>query len=453
MIRLVYISFIFLISPSCKDKQKDDFNFSIKNQVSEIAVEETLKKYISAYDIPYLLKEDVDSILENEEKIKNDKEYRNEFISKARRRRSGIEKLAYIPYNKTRVPFLFKRFLLPNELSSFHKDSLSDFVMLYELYKHRKDTITSVTKYVRFLEDEEIHKLIKGNFKDSASYQELATSRFNKDSIESSTRFHIIKDSLQSIVHPIDSMVPFGPKPLGRLIENNIESIGFHNNGVDSLTDEQTQSRKDIYTIWMYFLKFHPYADADLSEYYEEKLLPPIKTYQFIDLGIEILHDDQIIDPKYLHFQTRISNIGNYEVYYSTTGVDSDNNNCGIHNKEEKNCCFAKEGYNCNSVGYLTLYNRKNQDATIIPAYVLQNTQSYGFQLQFPYIEDSTIHVFEGYSMYDWFVTKDGNITRYLENKSGVKTNANGYKSIGITKACEVQVLKNGEVKVKRIKK
>lgn len=451
---LFVILFFWIFLLSCKN-EKNRNSQVITKQENKLSSESILTKYFSTIDIPYLLKEEVDSILLNKEKFKNDKAYRNQFKRKARGRRSGIRKLD----GQSQIPAPFRRYLLPSELTRFNKDSLSDFIILYELYKKREDKIRSISNYS--LTEDEIQKLIQGSYKDSIYYKELSANRFKKDSIETITKFNKIKDSLQTIVHPVDSILPFGPKPFGRLLENNINSLGFHVkienetnasgfplNNESYLTEEKKQSRKDIYDIWRYYLKFHPYADADLSEDYQEKLLPPIENYKVLHNSILASITEYDHEKKYNpingNFVARLENIGIYEVYYTTTGVDS-YNGCGLTIKEN-NCCFAKEGYDCSSIGYLILYNRKEKFATVVPAFILNNTQSFGFQLQFSYVSKETIYIYQGYSMYNWFVNKGGKIKRFITNKDGSTTGAKGYKSVGIANNYRIEIQNNGNL-------
>lgn len=446
----ILVMFAFIIFINCGERRENSYH-STENQKSIIKSDDVLKKYFSISDIPYLSKEEVDTILINEKKIKINKQYRNRFISKARARKSEIRNLIYSTSENNNVPYLFKRFLHTPELSNFNKDSIKDFVILYDLYKKRIETIDKVTKHKHFLSDNEIQKLIQSSFKDSIYYKELAESRFIKDSIKSLMRFNNIRDSLQSIIHPINSMLPFGPKPLGKLIENETNSLGFYVKRGDSLKDKQLSKRKDIYDIWMYYLKFHPHADVDLVEGYIEKFLPPIKTYEFVNLGnLEVLNEDENFDLKYSNFQLRLSNIGRYEIYYITAGIDSYDNDCNVNRKVD-NCCFSKEGYSCNSSGFIVLYNRQEQHSKIIPVFKLQNS-SYGFLLRFSYIKNNTIHVFEGKSLYNWFVDEKGDIDRYLHHLDGSTTSAKGYKSVGISKAYEIEIMNSGELKIKETK-
>ncbi|MAN28802.1 MAG: hypothetical protein CMH15_12620 [Mesonia sp.] len=439
---------------SCKDKNETNNQINIVSE-DNVAEESYIKKYFSTTDIPYLLKEEVDSILVNEEKIKNDKNYRNQFIGKARGRKSAIRKFHFTSYKGKKVPAPFKRFLLPNELEQFNKDSLAQFIILYELYKQRLKKVATIIKY-DLLTHDEIQKLIQSSFKDSIHYKELAKKRFLEDSIKFSIKYNRITDSLQSIIHPIDSILPFGPKPLGQLVENNKNFLGFYIKQGDSITEKKKKERKDIYDIWMYFLKLHPYVDADLSEDYEEKLLPPIENYEIVEntLLSTLIQDgyQKEYNPVNGSFVTRLSNINNYELYYTTTGVDYPIG-CGAFAKKEEDCCFAKDGYDCNSTGYLILYNREEKFATVIPAYILNNSQSYGFQIQFFYVSNNTIFIYQGYSMYNWFVDKNGMLDRYLHHKDGSTTSARGYKSVGLAKAYEIKILNNNEVKVFKIKK
>ncbi|MFD2434924.1 hypothetical protein ACFSO9_16115 [Mesonia maritima] len=366
------LSILFFFLFSCKESNKFDKQAYIKDKKG--AKKDTfLVKYFSAIDIPYLLEEEKDSILNRKDKIVEDKKFRNRFISKARARRSGIRKFNYIPYKGKKIPAPFKRFLLPNELEKFNKDSLAQFIILYELYKQRLKKVGTIIKY-DLLSNDEIQKLIQSSFKDSIHYKELAKKRFLGDSIKFSIKYNRITDSLQSIIHPIDSILPFGPKPLGQLVENNKNFLGFYiKQGGDSITEEKKKKRKDIYDIWMYFLKLHPYVDADLSEDYEQKLLPPIENYKMLEntLLSTLIQDgyQKEFNPVNGSFVTRLPNINNYEIYYTTTGVDYPIG-CGAFAKKEEDCCFARDGYDCNSTGYLVLYNREEKFATVIPAFI-----------------------------------------------------------------------------------
>ena len=194
---------------SCQNNKKHNNQPSIDKE-EYVSNKVFLETYFSTIDIPYLLKEEKDSILNNKERIATDKNYRNQFISKARGRRSGIRKLSG---GVSHIPAPFKRYLLPSELTSFNRDSLSDLIVLYELYKKRQDKIRSISKY--HLTYDEIQKLIKGSYKDSIYYRALSANRYKKDSIESIIRMNNKRDSLQKIIYPIDSVSPFGPKPLG----------------------------------------------------------------------------------------------------------------------------------------------------------------------------------------------------------------------------------------------
>src|SRR5690606_9264397 len=113
-----------------------------------------------------------------------------------------------------------------------------------------------------------------------------STERRSRDSIKYWTAFYHKRDSLQNIIHPVDSILPFGPKPLGQLVKNNEKAIDFKILKDKPLTNEGfIKNRKMIYETWMYYLWFHPYADADLGENYVEKLLPAFKTYHYIKLN------------------------------------------------------------------------------------------------------------------------------------------------------------------------
>src|SRR5690606_33731005 len=132
------------------------------------------------------------------------------------------------------------------------------------------------------------------------------------------------------------------------------------------------KNRKMIYETWMYYLWFHPYADADLGENYVEKLLPAFKTYHYIKLNEKDNIERELGSEKHGigNLAIRISDIQGFEVYYTTTGVDAYDNKCSTYGKDEENCCFF-EDYKCNSLGHLVFYDRKNQHSTIIPVYGL----------------------------------------------------------------------------------
>ncbi len=395
MINRNYILYIFicLIFYTCKNKQKDVSDFSIKNQTNEIVSRKVLKTYFSTIDIPYLLKEEIDSILVNEDRVKNDKNYRNKFISKARGRSSGIRKLRYSYYNNKSIPFPFKVYLLPDEYSNFNKDSITSFVILYELYKKRVDTIKSITNYL--LTQDEIQSLIQSSFKDSVYYKELSTNRFKKDSIKSAIKFNKRKDSLQKIIYPIDSILPFGPKFLGKLVRNKTNYFGFQVKRRDSLSKEQKNKKKDVDDAWQYFSKFFPNEDLD-DLYYPKNLLPSIKTYEIIKLGFDPLNYNQIFNPKYASFKTRISDIGGYEVYFTTV-----------------------EG---KGLGFLLFYNREKQHSIAIPVL------SFNDPTRFFYIKNNTIYIYD-YASYN---------QDYSPNKKP--------DILEINKTHEIKILNNGNI-------
>lgn len=458
MIKGNYILFILLTLVcyhSCLDNKGHNNQLSDTNE-KYISDRDFLETYFSTIDIPYLLEEDKDSILSNKEEIKNNVNYRNQFIGKARGRKSAIRKFHFTSYNGKKVPVPFKRYLLPNELDDFNKDSLSGFIKLYELYRTREKEVNHLVKNINYLKEDEIQKLIEGSFKDSSYYKELAFNRFEKDSVTFWTAYNKRKDSLQSIIYPVDSVLPFGPKALGNLIEQDKNYLGFYIKEGDSISEKNKKKRKDIYEIWTYYLKLYPYVDADLSEDYEEKLLPPIKDYKILENPfLSILEQEGYVkrfNPIDGSFVTRLSNINNYEVYYATTGVDYPKG-CGAYSKKIEDCCFFRAGYDCNSEGYVILYDHKDRFATVIPVFILNNTQSYGFQLQFSYIKDNVIYIYQGYSMYDRFVNQHGDWERYKVDAEGNTISAKGYKSVGIAKAYEIKILNNDEVRVTKINK
>ncbi|NRR93132.1 hypothetical protein HSX10_16265 [Winogradskyella undariae] len=344
----------------------------------------------------YLLPEEVDSLINNFDKFKDSIDYRKNYILITQNRKKEITILKRnLNTYKQNIPSSFKYYLLPNEVLKFNKDSLSDWIIYNELYKSRRDKISSLVNYSHFLDMDEIQKLIKGEFTDSIYYKELAFSRHQKDSTTNWTAYIKRKDSLQGIVNPIDSILPFGPKALGQLIANNQNEVSFSTNQDLTNDTRNIRARKTIYDTWMYFLKLHPPAGEDLSENYVEKLAPPVSTYEYLNLGIDIESEYQMINPRYVGFQTRISNIGKYEVYYTTTATNYPSE-CSVHLKKADNCCFG-EDYYCESTGYIMLYDRLEQHSVIIPGFVLKSGgQGYLLNTQFFYINDNKIYIYRG---------------------------------------------------------
>lgn len=332
------------------------------------------------------------------------------------------------------IPLIFKRFITNEEFQRFNSDSIMDLIRLNEMMKNRRQTIENIIHYrmVNFLSNKEVLDLIEHSYKDSSYYQTLAINRYKKDSTDAAVRFNKRIDSLQLIIHPVDSILPFGAKQLGEMLDVDKKYLGFSFPQGDTLSDlKDIKSRKDIYDIWMYFLKFHSNAELDWRDNYDEKLLPPIKTYDHIQLGIETINNDQKIDPRNPGFPTRISDINGYEVYYSTTGMDYPVE-CSTDFKEIDDCCFAHQGYDCSTAGYITLYNRERQHATIIPTYILQYSQSFDLQIQFFYIKNNVIHIFDG---------RAG--TRFGYDKSGTHRKMN---YVEISNEYGIEIFKNGNI-------
>ena len=434
-INFIILFLIFLVFLSCRKMKKENNQASYKDG-NKIDIENLIKRYIN--DIPYLLNEEIDSIEVNNKKFVNDKQYRLSFIEKAKERKEGIKLLNSYTSGKN-IPTALKKYLLPKELVNFNKDSLLNYVILYDLYTKRRRKINNIIKY-DFLKDNELQKLIRDSYKDSIYFKQLVLNRRKQDSISYWSAYNNRKDKLQNIIHPVDSFLPFGPKPLGRMIEGNIDRINFTVLEEGSISIEDTKNRKDIYDIWMYFLEFHPYEeDEDLGDDYVELVLPKIKSYEAINLGInENLDELSFTDYSSFSspsFQVRISNIGNYEVYYATTGVDSGKNNCGKRNHEIENCCFSKFGYFCNSRGYIILYDRKKQHAKIITSYNLQMTEEgpeSGYaDFRFFYMKDNVIHLFDGSSWSNFDTNNDSFIY-----------------DIEVGNTYEIQILDNGNLVV-----
>jgi len=429
MKKTTYIVFILsvFVFQSCKKPAAQKVEPTIKQEVQITTVEDILKKYMSKDNIPYLLKEEVDSIRVNKEKFQYDSGYRNIFKIKASERNNGIRKLKNYTWDKTEAPGSFKMFLLPEELSKFHKDSISEFVILYELYKQRRHTLYKICKVKYYLTNEELHTLIKGSFKDSVYYRELAAKRFKTDSINSVAAYKKMIDSLKTIIRPIppiDSLLPFGPKSLGRLLDRQQNTLSFRITEGDTLIDPQMlAARKEIYQTWQYFLEFHYYEDDE-----DPKILHSFNSYQYVKVnGHSTLSDYEYVENQQIgtiigRCALRLSNINGYEVYYATTG-DLFSNGCFPYIIEDS-CCFG-EDYECNSTGTIVLYDRKAQHSIIIGAFALSSVPGYGNYQQFFYIDSKgTIHVFDG----------DSSHSRSSE------------KYVHLTKSAEINILKDGKV-------
>lgn len=358
---------------------------------------------------PYLHVEELDTILINWKKFIENSNYSKNFYNRAIKRRNEINRLkaslqdSFPGREDFKNPTVFKRFILPEELVDFKLDSISSWMYYNKLIKKRRIEIGKQLKgnEIRFFIDEQIHQIIKDSMRISEKYKQIVAENRKKDSVSYLKNYHRINDSLKNIINPIDSILPFGPKSLGNFIANNDNEIYFNEVKGKVLTALQKKKRKDIYDAWIFFLKLHPNSDADLSEGYIEKLLPPTHTYDFVEIdgrnGLNgyLDYDDYQHDfnPFQAKFVTRISNIKNYEVYYTTTGNDfpSGCNNIG---KKEDECCFKYEGYDCNSTGNIILYDRKKKHSVIIPAYEL-NMEELSFM--FFYIsKDEKIYIFKG---------------------------------------------------------
>lgn len=413
MVMKIYVNyilfvFLFFLLNSCGKQNNSN------NKILQISSTE----YLS-----YFLEEEIDTILSNWEKYESNSEYNNKYRQRAIRRKQEINNLKGYNVSKRKdyMPSSFKKYLLPEEIQHFNSDSISHWVVYNEIMKKRRLNLMNNIKHFHFLTVEEIQAIIKGKEKDTAIYRRLALERYTKDSISYWTAYNHKKDSLQSIIHSIDSIQPFGPKSLGELINKGQNQLSFTIPKKDSLTDrESILTRKYIFDTWLYFLKFHPYADADLGEGYIEKSLPKINTYDYIKLndGDKIEKRLGLYDEKHGigSLAVRISNIQSLEVYYTTTGVYGSDGKCGVYGKNEGNCCFI-EDYKCNSRGHLVFYDRENQHATFIPAYELNTEWDDGLiSFRFFYIsEDNTIHVFEGDSRKNY---QTSGHDRYYTSKS-----------------------------------
>lgn len=127
----------------------------------------------------------------------------------------------------------------------------------------------------------------------------------------------------------------------------------------------------------------------------KKKLLPPIKTYQNIELSSSRFTDKENYNPIKSGFNLRLPNIGKYELYYSTTAYNYPYA-CDVHGKKEEDCCYG-EDYFCESTGYLIFYDRDEQHSVTIDAFELgYGGTAYRLDLRFFYIKENIIHIFEG---------------------------------------------------------
>ena len=303
------------------------------------------------------------------------------------------------------------------------KDSCQYYRDLYEKLVHRFPYPA-----LNYLSPIEVELVVEDSVAYWAKYVEVGNQRAMNDSIKYLNKI----ERLQNVVHPVDSTLPFGPKSLEYLVETNQNKIKFTIFKDQDLTDEEElKNRKLIYDAWMYYLAFHPRE----FPYSEDRIHLKLKTRQYINLSDEenIEEDNFKEDINIGHIAVRISNIQGFEVYYSTTGVDSHDNECGVDgwDKTEENCCYTR-GFGCDSKGYLIFYERKKQHGTIIPVYETYSDR-------FFYIsKDNTIHIFEGET------------TKYYINHSFYEQEWT--KSVvTLSKSHEIKVKKNKEFIINKI--
>jgi len=281
----------------------------------------------------------------------------------------------------------------------------------------------------------EARLILKDSSKYWQKYLQIAQERWRKDSI----KFYGRKDSLSKIVHPVDKSIPFGSGNLKQLMSGKSKEIllkiSFDN---EKISDSISLLKSDIFKIWTYYLKLHPYVDANLTEKFVEKRLPTTKTFELIKIDKNSSlttkfgeASEYYFDPKFGEFQIRLQNIFDFEVYYTTTGRYSSLNGCGIHYKTEENCCFSFTGYDCNSTGYLILYEKTKQHSIIIPVFEMKTEGDGGLtSFRFFYLdEDFKIHLFDGYS----------GMTDYSYSARKYQSN-----TIRIVKSYEVPIQKKG---------
>jgi len=316
------------------------------------------------------------------------------------------------------------------------KDSLVD---TYEFPRNHLENFPNRFK----LTDEEARVVLKDSAENWSKYLRIARERFLKDSL----KFYNNNDSLSRIVHPVEQSVPFGPQSITDLFSDLSQEVTLKtNSNQDELADSSARLRSQVFDVWKYYLELHPAADSDLVDGYTEKRLPPTKTFELIKIDKNSSltskwgeSSEYAFDPQSDVFQIRLQDMHEFEVYYSTTGVDSFSNGCGVHNKTAENCCYSFTGYNCNSVGYLIIYQRSRQHSTIVPIFELK-TEGDGGRISFRFFfidKDYKIHLYDGFS----------GMTDYSHASKSYQSN-----TIRIRKSFVIPVQENGIGTIQKIK-
>jgi hypothetical protein len=261
-------------------------------------------------------------------------------------------------------------------------DSCEYYQKLYDNLQRRQRFPYPESNYLSLLE---VELTAKDSVAYWSKYLKIAKQRYLNDSIKYVNKI----DSLQNVIHPVDSILPFGPKSLEYLIKNNQNKIGFLISSNQYISNEELKNRKLIHEAWMYYLAFHP----QVFPIEEDRILLKLNSRKYIHL-YEDMENEEELDIG--HIAVRISDMQGFEVYYSTTGIASYDNDCDVQfHTIEKDCCSSKS---CESKGYLIFYERKKQHGIIIPVYELSDGNYFNF---FYISKDKIIYIFEGYNKYN----------------------------------------------------
>lgn len=376
--KLLIISLLFI---SCKNNNTPDNKStdSFKNdslRTSQIILHE------------FLTKKEKDSILNNwEHYLEEDSKIKYDFSLRAQQRKQEIQKIKEytVPYHDYRIPFKFKRFLLPEELAKFNPDSISSWLVNIDLVNKRQELLIAKIPMRLYLNETELQSFIRNGMQNADSVNIIV----NKRNEERLNTYNRELDSLRNVIYPINSTLPFGSPVLLRQLNNGVKHFEFSKDVNEPITDSSAiNNRKTIHDIWNYYAEIARNV-PDIEPY---GYLPPIVSNELLSLNKEqnedfdyLFHEETEYFKTYNTFEFRIENIGIYEVYVSFLNPSF---SCGFRNIE--NCCFSNSG--CNSSGYLTLYNRETRTAKSISAIYLFGNAFRFFTIE----ENGIIKLFEG---------------------------------------------------------
>jgi len=152
-----------------------------------------------------------------------------------------------------KIPHDIKFWIDEEQINSMKSDSSKYWDKYKIIAQIRKDSLSNLI-HLSFKERGEM-------IKDSITYWK----KNKKIALERGLHEIKRKDSLQKIIYPIDAILPFGPKFLGKLVKNKTNWFGFQIKRGDSLSKEQKRNKKDVNDAWKYFSKFNP--DDDLYQF------------------------------------------------------------------------------------------------------------------------------------------------------------------------------------------